>query len=537
MARVGIFWDYENCQYTAGRSGFHIARSIEQVAAMHGSVTVFNAYMDIQEHNLATMFRSELQSTGVNLVDCPHNGQKDVVDHMLQADMMAYALDNAAPATIILITGDRDFAYAVSLLRRRRYRVVLICHMQPGPHRSLSAQVDERVDWSTRILDLKAGAVVVRKQRAASTPSLSFTTSCTGDSEPQRTASSATCKDDQSTLSRRRASSIASSTSIDSLDELFYGTPPTSPTFELTEPMKDDHHTPLTITNINDFELWDLPPMDALLHAFRPDASPAHRSLTPPYMRRAMESLPTWTVGAPANAPTACEDLMRTTDQMETTTVSTAVPIPHPFQTLVHALRILEGMGVMRPRRTDLGCLLAISGKDVYAKAGVQRFRQYIAMAVDAQIVTTGGSETNAWVALSAGIGTALNNGSAVDARPSLHASLAGRLLPPLSAIITPPKLPLESLRLQAPRSPSSCHAGDGRCTPTPVACEHQFGHERPRCVYQGRRRMVRGIHGRSGNRWCSGVGRASRRVGSTRAGFHQTGLRRLARQQSVGYT
>ncbi|KAI4518293.1 hypothetical protein K525DRAFT_208889 [Schizophyllum commune Loenen D] len=84
MASVGIFWDYENCQYTAGRSGFEIARNIEQVALEHGVVTTFNAYLDMQHHNLPPAFRSELQSSGVTLVDCPHNGLKDVVDHMLQ---------------------------------------------------------------------------------------------------------------------------------------------------------------------------------------------------------------------------------------------------------------------------------------------------------------------------------------------------------------------------------------------------------------------------------------------------------------------
>lgn len=39
---------------------------------------------------------------------------------------MAHAFDTPAPATIILISGDRDFVYAVSILALRRYRMVVI---------------------------------------------------------------------------------------------------------------------------------------------------------------------------------------------------------------------------------------------------------------------------------------------------------------------------------------------------------------------------------------------------------------------------
>ena len=105
MGAVGIFWDYgafpesfsasslvldalfsENCQYTAGRSGFDIAKNIEEQARGHGLVRTFNAYLDVQQCATPATLRSELQSSGVALVDCPHNGQKDVVDQMLQSE-------------------------------------------------------------------------------------------------------------------------------------------------------------------------------------------------------------------------------------------------------------------------------------------------------------------------------------------------------------------------------------------------------------------------------------------------------------------
>jgi hypothetical protein len=49
------------------------------------SVTPFKAYLDMSEQpsKNAVAFRSEPQSSGVSMIDCPHNGRKDVVDKMI----------------------------------------------------------------------------------------------------------------------------------------------------------------------------------------------------------------------------------------------------------------------------------------------------------------------------------------------------------------------------------------------------------------------------------------------------------------------
>lgn len=64
--------------------------------------------------------------------------------------MLAYAIDNQTPATIILISGDRDFAYAVSILRLRNYCVVIVA--PPITHASLKSQASILVDWNHDIL-------------------------------------------------------------------------------------------------------------------------------------------------------------------------------------------------------------------------------------------------------------------------------------------------------------------------------------------------------------------------------------------------
>ena len=70
--------------------------------------------------------RSELQGSGVSLIDTPRSGMKTASDFMLAVDMLAFAIDIPAPARVFLISGDRDFAYGLGILRNRGYEVVLI---------------------------------------------------------------------------------------------------------------------------------------------------------------------------------------------------------------------------------------------------------------------------------------------------------------------------------------------------------------------------------------------------------------------------
>ena len=49
-------------------------------------------------------------------------GQRDSITEVLIAqivDMFTIALDKPAPVTIVMITGDRDFAYAAAILKQR----------------------------------------------------------------------------------------------------------------------------------------------------------------------------------------------------------------------------------------------------------------------------------------------------------------------------------------------------------------------------------------------------------------------------------
>ncbi|KAI0085469.1 NYN domain-containing protein [Irpex rosettiformis] len=150
---VAVFWDYENCEIPAATDGFIVANGIRRIAHNYGSVKAFRAYSAMPEvSSLRTAaIRSDLQACGVSIIDSPHNGRKDTADKMMMVDMLAFANDNASPATIVLISGDGDFLYAVSTLRLRKYDVILLAPSQCS-HLGLKAQATAVYDWPRDVL-------------------------------------------------------------------------------------------------------------------------------------------------------------------------------------------------------------------------------------------------------------------------------------------------------------------------------------------------------------------------------------------------
>ena len=130
---TAIFWDVDNCAPPTGSSGRVVAQAIRTSLQNLelGPIVSFKAYLELSSETHApnatqVQLRSELQGSGVSLIDTPKSGRKDVADKMMITDLLAFAIDQPAPATIVLISGDRDFAYPLGLLRNRGYEVVLI---------------------------------------------------------------------------------------------------------------------------------------------------------------------------------------------------------------------------------------------------------------------------------------------------------------------------------------------------------------------------------------------------------------------------
>jgi hypothetical protein len=75
----------ENCHPSALSPGYDVVNSIRRIGLGYGSIKSFKAYLELSEQysSKAGTLYSELQSSGVSLTDCPHNGRKDVADKMI----------------------------------------------------------------------------------------------------------------------------------------------------------------------------------------------------------------------------------------------------------------------------------------------------------------------------------------------------------------------------------------------------------------------------------------------------------------------
>lgn len=77
--------------------------------------------------------------------------------------MFTFAFDNPSPATIVIITGDRDFAYAAATLKLRGYEIIVIAPSNIA-HSSLKMQAGRLYDWQRDV------AGVLKSETVPSSP-------------------------------------------------------------------------------------------------------------------------------------------------------------------------------------------------------------------------------------------------------------------------------------------------------------------------------------------------------------------------------
>lgn len=136
---IAILWDIENCPVPCDVRPEDVAGNIRMALRVHpiikGVVTLFSAYGDFNA--FPRRLREGCQRTGVKLVDVP-NGRKDAADKAILVDMFLFALDNRPPSTIMLISGDVDFAPSLHILGQRGYTVILVIPAGVGVSSALS---------------------------------------------------------------------------------------------------------------------------------------------------------------------------------------------------------------------------------------------------------------------------------------------------------------------------------------------------------------------------------------------------------------
>ncbi|RDB24035.1 hypothetical protein Hypma_008810 [Hypsizygus marmoreus] len=456
---VAIFWDYENCHAAAHLTGYEIVKRICSMAHNFGTIKLFKAYVQLSDpvtFSKSLALRSELQASGVSLTDCPHNGRKDVADKMMLVDMLAHAIDHPAPSTIILISGDRDFAYAVSILRLRRYRVVVVS--LPGVHASLKAQASSFLDWNAEVLGVdmtdhsQPPSAARYDERRRMT--MSSRQSQVHPEKPNITPTPLSTRYDaeeieidimdhlphRSSIRRPRVQGESQEVSQPEIDPSSYrarATPRLEKEHEPSPPfLRPPSRTESAPATLYMEEISPAPTVvsqpPSYLHAS--NASPAasqHSSDAKPHMLTPMldpngrpqglsmlPNTPPPSQYTKAHAPQVlaksallANDPLVMTPSLTSSTLptpgSSAVPaplvpkvVPPIFRLLVQRLEYHRSKGYPRPFRSGVAVELATQDNNLYRSAGAERFGQYVAMAEKAGIVELGGREGGAWISL-----------------------------------------------------------------------------------------------------------------------------------------
>lgn len=162
LAKVAVFWDYESCRPAGFMPAYTIVDNIREACLPYGSITTFKAYVEKADaylsepasrplHHGHPSLREQLQLYGVGLSYYSPSARSTMGERLLLVDMMLFALDNPAPSTtLILITAEELSPYAISALRLRHYKIVLITPQNNGnPLRpAMAAQANEVIDWA-----------------------------------------------------------------------------------------------------------------------------------------------------------------------------------------------------------------------------------------------------------------------------------------------------------------------------------------------------------------------------------------------------
>ncbi|XP_032825999.2 meiosis regulator and mRNA stability factor 1 isoform X1 [Petromyzon marinus] len=145
---IGVFWDIENCSVPTGRSAMSVAQRVRQRLFGGHREAEFLCVCDISKEKREVI--QELNNAQVTVVHINATA-KNAADDKLKQSMRRFAETHSAPATIVLISSDVNFALEMSDLRHRHgFTVVLVHKTQASSalmhHANTSIRYEELVD-------------------------------------------------------------------------------------------------------------------------------------------------------------------------------------------------------------------------------------------------------------------------------------------------------------------------------------------------------------------------------------------------------
>uniref|UniRef100_A0AAQ4S4Q8 Meiosis regulator and mRNA stability factor 1 n=1 Tax=Gasterosteus aculeatus aculeatus TaxID=481459 RepID=A0AAQ4S4Q8_GASAC len=127
---VGVFWDIENCSVPSGRCAGAVVQRIRSNFFQGHREAEFICVCDISKENKAVI--QELNNCQVTVAHINATA-KNAADDKLRQSLRRFAETHTAPATVVLVSSDVNFASELSDLRHRHGFQVILVH---GSHTS-----------------------------------------------------------------------------------------------------------------------------------------------------------------------------------------------------------------------------------------------------------------------------------------------------------------------------------------------------------------------------------------------------------------
>ncbi|XP_061848711.1 meiosis regulator and mRNA stability factor 1 isoform X4 [Colius striatus] len=121
---IGVFWDIENCSVPTGRSAIAVVQRIREKFFKGHREAEFICVCDISKENKEVI--QELNNCQVTVAHINATA-KNAADDKLRQSLRRFADTHTAPATVVLVSTDVNFALELSDLRHRHgFRIILV---------------------------------------------------------------------------------------------------------------------------------------------------------------------------------------------------------------------------------------------------------------------------------------------------------------------------------------------------------------------------------------------------------------------------
>ncbi|XP_069036793.1 meiosis regulator and mRNA stability factor 1 isoform X3 [Lepisosteus oculatus] len=122
---IGVFWDIENCSVPSGRSAMAVVQRIRHRFFQGHREAEFMCVCDISKENKEVI--QELNNCQVTVAHINATA-KNAADDKLRQSLRRFADTHTAPATVVLVSSDVNFASELSDLRHRHGFQVILVH-------------------------------------------------------------------------------------------------------------------------------------------------------------------------------------------------------------------------------------------------------------------------------------------------------------------------------------------------------------------------------------------------------------------------